>query len=183
MTVGRVIPKARAKLSPFQIPSWALASMIQKRSTSLGSALGQLQNGQPELWRNFGSHLQLFKSFQLGGNFTYTKLSRQTRGNCLEDGFNTPEWNYNLSLGNPSVYKSLGFQVNFRQQAGFLWESALATGWVEGYSTLDAQLRAGIFKNSGSLKIGATNALNRYYSFLGGPAIGGFYYTSLTFEF
>lgn len=157
-----------------------------------------LQNSTQDLYRlwtnsktvslNYGGSLgvsyNFFKSFQLGGNFTYAKLSRQTRGDGLEDGFNTPEWNYNLSLGNPSVYKSLGFQVNFRQQAGFLWESALATGWVEGYSTLDAQLTVGIFNNLGSLKIGTTNALNRYYySFLGGPAIGGFYYTSLTFEF
>lgn len=157
-----------------------------------------LQNSTQDLYRlwtnsktegtNYGGSLGLsytfYKSFLLSGNFTYAKLSRQTRGDGLEDGFNTPEWIYNLSLGNPSVYKSLGFQVNFRQQAGFLWESALATGWVEGYSTLDAQLTAGIFKNSGSLKIGATNALNRYYySFLGGPAIGGFYYTSVTFEF
>jgi iron complex outermembrane receptor protein len=168
--------------------------------TSNGDSLGYyfLQNSTQDLYRlwtnsktvsvNYGGSLgvsyNFFKSFQLGGNFTYAKLSRQTRGDGLEDGFNTPEWNYNLSLGNSSVYKSLGFQVNFRQQAGFLWESALATGWVEGYSTLDAQLTAGIFKNSGSIKIGATNAFNRYYySFLGGPAIGGFYYTSVSFEF
>jgi outer membrane receptor protein involved in Fe transport len=157
-----------------------------------------LQNSTQDLYRlwtnsktvslNYGGSLGLsynfFKTFQFGGNFTYAKLSRQTRGDGLEDGFNTPEWNYNLSLGNPSVYKSFGFQLNFRQQAGFLWESALATGWVESYSTLDAQVTAGIFKNLGSLKIGATNVFNRYYySFLGGPAIGGFYYTSLTFEF
>jgi iron complex outermembrane receptor protein len=157
-----------------------------------------LQNSTQDLYRlwtnsktvslNYGGSLGLsynfFGSFRLSGNFTYAKLSRQTRGDGLEDGFNTPEWIYNLSLGNPSLYKSLGFQVNFRQQAGFLWESALATGWVEGYSTVDAQLTVGIFKNSGSLKIGATNAFNRYYySFIGGPAIGGFYYTSLTFGF
>ena len=163
---------------------------------SLGYAF--LQNSTQDLYRlwtnsktkslNYGGSLGIsynfYKNFQLGGNFTYAKLSRQSSGDGLEDGFNTPEWSYNLSLGNPLVYKSLGFQINFRQQAGFLWESALATGWVEGYGTLDAQLTAGIFKNSGSLKIGATNALNRYYySFLGGPAIGGFYYTSLTFEF
>lgn len=78
-----------------------------------------------KLWTNYktvslnyggslGVSYNFFKSFQLGGNFTYAKLSQQTRGDDLEDGFNTPEWNYNLSLGNPSVYKSLGFQVNFR---------------------------------------------------------------------
>lgn len=175
-----------------------LDANVPKTTNTDSLAYFFLQNSTQDLYRlwtnsktvstNFGGSLGLnytfFKSFQLGGNFTYSKLSRQTRGDGLEDGFNTPEWNYNLSLGNPSVYKSLGFQVNFRQQAGFLWESALATGWVEGYSTLDAQLTAGIFKNLGSLKIGTTNAFNRYYySFLGGPAIGGFYYTSVTFEF
>ncbi|PSL06399.1 iron complex outermembrane receptor protein [Cecembia rubra] len=166
--------------------------------TSNSDSIGNyfLQNSTQDLYRlwtnsktvslNYGGSLGLsynfFKGFWLGGNFTYARLSRQTRGDGLEDGFNTPEWIYNLSLGNPNLYKSLGFQVNFRQQAGFLWESALATGWVQGYSTLDAQLTMGIFKNLGSVKFGATNALNRYYySFLGGPAIGGFYYTSLTF--
>jgi outer membrane receptor protein involved in Fe transport len=155
-----------------------------------------LQNSTQDLYRlwtnsktvslNYGGSLgvsyNFFKSFQLGGNFTYAKLSRQTRGDGLEDGFNTPEWIYNVSFGNSAFYKNLGFMVNFRQQAGFLWESALATGWVEGYSTLDAQVTIGFLKNTCSLKLGATNALNRYYySFLGGPAIGGFYYTSLTF--
>lgn len=167
--------------------------------TSNSDSLGYyfLQNSTQDLYRlwtnsktvsltyggSLGVSYNFFKSFQLSGNLTYAKLSRQTRGDGLEDGFNTPEWNYNLSIGNPAFYKSIGFHVNFRQQAGFLWESALATGWVEGYSTLDMQVTAGILKNAGRIKIGATNALNRYYySFLGGPAIGGFYYSSLTFD-
>lgn len=155
-----------------------------------------LQNSTQDLYRlwtnsktvslNYGGSLgvsyNFFRSFRIGGNFTYAKLSRQTRGDGLEDGFNTPEWIYNVSLGNPNFLKNLGFQVNFLQQAGFLWESALATGWVQGYSTLDAQLTVAIFKNFGSIKFGATNALNRYYySYLSAPGIGGFYYTSLTF--
>lgn len=125
----------------------------------------------------------IFKDLKAGVNFTYAKLSRQSQGDGLEDGFNTPRWIYNLSLGSLSIYKTFGFQINFRQQAEFLWESALATGKVERYSTLDFQVNAGIMNNSINLKLGATNVLNSYYySFIGGPAIGGFYYSSVTFD-
>jgi outer membrane receptor protein involved in Fe transport len=168
--------------------------------TSNPDSLGYyfLQNSTQDLYRlwtnskteslNYGGSLgvdyNFYRGFHLMGNLTYSELSRKSRGDGLEDGFNTPLWIYNLSIGNPSIYKSLGFQVNFRQQARFFWESALASGWVQGYSTLDAQVTAGIFKNSGSIKLGATNAFNQYYySYLGGPAIGGFYYLSLTLDF
>ncbi len=33
------------------------------------------------------------------------------------------------------------------------------------------------------MKLGGTNLLNHYYvSYLGGPQVGGFYYTSITFD-
>jgi iron complex outermembrane receptor protein len=82
------------------------------------------------------------------------------------------------------LYKTIGFNINYRQQAAFLWQSALATGNVAGYSTLDFQVNASVLKNSLNIKFGATNLLNTYYySFIGGPSIGGYYYTSLTYGF
>jgi iron complex outermembrane receptor protein len=34
-----------------------------------------------------------------------------------------------------------------------------------------------------TLKLGSTNLLNvYYYSFIGGPSVGGFYYASLTYS-
>jgi hypothetical protein len=36
--------------------------------------------------------------------------------------------------------------INFRQQAAFLWQSALATGNVASYSTIDLQVNADLLK-------------------------------------
>lgn len=131
---------------------------------------------------SFGVSYELSKKFRIGGNFTYAKLSRKAQRDGLEDGFNTPEWTYNLSLSNPNFYKTLGFNINFRQQAPYLWQSALATGDVASYATLDLQVTAGLLKNTLLLKLGSTNLTNKYYySFIGGPAIAGFYYVSATF--
>ena len=48
-------------------------------------------------------------------------------------------------------------------------------------TTIDAQLTIGIVKNHANLKFGATNLTNQYYySYIGGPNIGGYYYGSLT---
>jgi outer membrane receptor protein involved in Fe transport len=131
----------------------------------------------------FGASYDLLTKFRVGGNFTYAKLSRKDQSDGLEDGFNTPEWTYNVFVGSPNFYKTLGFNINFRQQASYLWQSALATGNVAGYSTIDMQLTAGLFENKLQLKIGATNISNKYYySFVGGPAIGGLYYFNITYS-
>jgi len=131
-----------------------------------------------------GINYALTGKIRVGGNFTYAKLGHRGQRDGLEDGFNTPRWIYNFSVGSPAIYKTIGFNVNFRQQSSFLWQSALATGNVAGYSTVDLQLTAGLLKNAFVVKVGGTNVLNQYYySFIGGPSVGGFYYTSLTYGF
>lgn len=136
---------------------------------------------------NYGSSIgvsyEASRKYKIGGNFTYAKLARADRKDGLEDAFNTPEWAYNLLFGNPSLYKTVGFNINFRHQAAYLWQSALATGTVASFATLDAQMSAEILKNQVNIKIGANNLLNTYYySFIGSPQIGGFYYISLTYN-
>jgi outer membrane receptor protein involved in Fe transport len=132
---------------------------------------------------SFGISYQLPKKYTIGANFTYAKLTRKDHNDGLEDGFNTPEWMYNLSFGNPAVYKTLGFNINLRKQAAYLWQSALATGTVPSFTTIDAQVSADIIKAKLNLKIGASNLLNTYYySFIGGSNIGGFYYGSVTYN-
>ena len=124
----------------------------------------------------------LARKFTIGGNVTYAKLGYRERTDGLEDGFNTPLWIYNLSIGGVSIYKTLGFNINYREQAEFLWQSALATGSVPRYRTIDLQLTADFLKGVLTTKVGGTNVLNQYYySYIGGPAIGGFYYVNLTY--
>jgi iron complex outermembrane receptor protein len=134
---------------------------------------------------NYGSTLgvsgRLPANFTLSANVTLAKLARADQKDGLEDGFNTPTWIYNLTVGNPSIFAHFGFQVNYRWQSRYLWESSLATGTVPAYSSVDAQLQYNSIKNNLSIKLGATNLLNKYYySFIGGPSIGGFYYCTTT---
>lgn len=123
------------------------------------------------------------RQFKLAGNFTYAKLDKKENQDGLEDGFNTPEWIWNVSIANPQLLGRLGFMVNLRRQSNYLWQSALASGDVPAYTTLDAQVGYALFKSRMRVKLGGTNLLNQYYySFLAGPSIGGFYYVSIVYE-
>ncbi|MFP5040647.1 TonB-dependent receptor [Parasediminibacterium sp. JCM 36343] len=131
----------------------------------------------------FGIAYQLPKKYLVAGNYTLTKLAKKDNEDGLEDGFNSPEWMYNLSVSNPNVYKYIGFSVSFRQQASYLWQSSLATGTVASYSTIDAQVNYRLLHDKANIKIGANNALNKYYyTYIGGASVGGFYYTTLSLE-
>ena len=134
---------------------------------------------------NYGSTLNITwrmpSRFRLSGNVTVTKLDRKEQQDGLEDGFNTPEWMYNISFGNPALVKTFGFNINYRWQSSYLWQSSLATGNVAAYSTVDAQVQYGFLHNKLNIKLGASNLLNKYYySFIGGPSIGGMYYCTAT---
>lgn len=130
----------------------------------------------------FGITWNMPRNFRLYGNATLAKLDRVEQHDGLEDGFNTPEWIYNIGFGNASLLKnSFGFNINYRWQSSFQWQSSLATGTVPACGTVDAQLQYTFLKAGTTLKLGATNLLNKYYySFIGGPAIGGLYYLTAT---
>jgi outer membrane receptor protein involved in Fe transport len=171
------------------IPKTQLADSIPYYlQTNSKQGLYRLWTNSKTISHNYGGSIgvsyDFLSRFQAGGNFTYARLQRKDQSDGLEDGFNTPSWAYNLFFGSPAFYKTYGFNVNFRQQASYLWQSALATGNVASYSTLDAQVSVRVFDDHLQMKAGASNLLNKYYySFIGGPAIGGFYYTSVTYNF
>ncbi|GEN76901.1 TonB-dependent receptor [Chryseobacterium hagamense] len=132
---------------------------------------------------SIGTNYFLGRHYQISGNISYAKLSRTDNNDGFEDGFNTPEWIANLSFGGTDIFDHLGFNLTYRRQSGFYWRSFLVNGEVAAYGTVDAQVNYDFFKEKLKVKIGATNLLNRpYYSFLGGPGIGGLYYTTLTYS-
>jgi iron complex outermembrane receptor protein len=109
-------------------------------------------------------------------------LQKSANEDGLEDGFNTPQWMVNFSLSNENIYKKLGAGIAFKWQSAYYWQSFLVTGNTPAYTNVDAQLSYVFTSINLKIKMGATNLLNRYYnSFLGGPSIGGLYYTTLTF--
>ncbi len=123
------------------------------------------------------------KNYFFGGNVSYASLDRKTSNDGLEDGFNTPKWITNISISNPQVYKNLGAAITYRWQSSYYWRSFLVNGEVPAYHTVDMQVNYTFLKPQLNVKLGAANLLNQYYySFLGGPYIGGFYYLALTFS-
>jgi iron complex outermembrane receptor protein len=128
-----------------------------------------------------GIRYTLLRSFHVSGNVTYARLQRKSNNDGLEEGFNTPRWIVNVSLANDHLYKNMGFSLTWRWQSDYYWQSFLVNGNVPAYQTVDAQVSSKW--NKLSLKIGSSNIFNHYYnSFLGGPSIGGFYYTTLTYS-
>jgi len=98
-------------------------------------------------------------------------------------GFNTPRWNTNLSFGNRAIARNIGFNIVWKWQDSFLWESPLVTGNVSAYSTVDAQLTYHVPSAKASIKWGGANIFNhRYLQYAGGPTIGALYYVAITFD-
>ena len=60
---------------------------------------------------NYGSSLGLtynfLKNFKVSGNVTYSALQHKSSNDGLEDGFNTPKWITNLSIGNDKIFKQI----------------------------------------------------------------------------
>ncbi|WP_210521498.1 TonB-dependent receptor [Hymenobacter terricola] len=160
-------------------------------ATALNARSGQARyrlwtNSQSQVYNYGGSvglRYEVGRGYLIGANTTYTRLDRTENGDGLEDGFNTPRWAYNLSLGNENVYKNFGFGLNYRHQSGYFSQTFLVVGDVPAYSTLDAQLSYAVPAAQVRFKLGASNVLNNYYvSYLGGPSVGGLYYLAVTYS-
>ena len=162
----------------------AVATALNARATQARYRLWT--NSQSQV-RNYGGsaglRYELPGGLLAGANLTHARLRRTEAGDGLEDGFNTPRWLYNLSLGHDRLPRGLGFGLNYRWQQRYYSQTFLVTGYVPAYGTLDAQLSYAVpTKPDLRFKLGATNVLNRYYaSFLGGPSVGGLYYLTLTY--
>ncbi len=135
---------------------------------------------------NYGFGVQLkyafVKGWNLNSNLSYSNFTNNNVADGLEDGFNTPKWMIKISMDKQNIFKNGGAAISWRWQDAFAYQSFLVNGVVPAQSVLDAQVNYAFTKQSLNIKIGATNLLNQYYtSILGGPQIGGLYYTTLTY--
>jgi iron complex outermembrane receptor protein len=138
-------------------------------------------------YNNYGSALGLTYNFYgrytLAGNVNYNNITENKAKDVFETGFNTPNWTSNVSFGNREIVKNLGFNVVWRWQQEFLWESPLVNGTVPAFHTFDAQVSYKVPQYKALIKLGATNLLNKaYVQYAGGATIGGLYYTAITFD-
>lgn len=127
----------------------------------------------------------LGNGYSIAGNVAWNDLISQE--DLTEQGFrasyNTPEWRYNIRLENRKVTPNLGFNIVYRWQDAFLWESSFGSGIVDAFSALDAQVSYKIPRLNTTVKLSGSNILNDYYvNSFGNPSIGGIYLLSFKFD-
>ncbi|MCH8557217.1 MAG: TonB-dependent receptor [Balneolia bacterium] len=125
------------------------------------------------------------RGYTLGGNVTYNELisERDLRDQGFSAGFNTPNWRYNISLRNRNVIENVGFNLTYRWQDAFIWESAFGEGVIDAFGTLDAQVSYRIPQWRTIVKLSGQNILNeRYTTSFGNPSLGAVYMLSFTFD-
>ncbi|PST82116.1 energy transducer TonB [Pedobacter yulinensis] len=138
-------------------------------------------------YNNFGSSLGLTYNFTgkftVAGNVNYSDITENTEKDVFVTGFNTPNWATNLSFGNREILPNFGFNVVWKWQEAFLWESPLVNARVPAYHNFDAQVSYRIPQAKAFIKVGGTNLFNKHYiQYAGGPTLGALYYASITFD-
>jgi len=128
-----------------------------------------------------GLEYALPKGFRASGNIAYNDISNND-ANVLTQ-FNTPKVKFNLSVANYTIAKRYGFNLTYRWQESYTYESSFVSGTTPAFGTLDGQISMKIPRVHGTVKIGATNMLNKYYvDAIGNARIGGLYYVALGYN-
>jgi iron complex outermembrane receptor protein len=132
----------------------------------------------------FGADYRAVNDFVFRGNISYDGLKELKESiPGFQTKFNTPNYKLNLGVGNSHLTRRIGFNINWRWQEAFLWESTFGVAEIPAYNTLDAHVSYHLSRIKSVLKIGGSNLLNRYYTTSFGTAqVGGLYYLSLTFD-
>ncbi len=160
----------------------ALTSLLSSNADNTFQIYTNLDDRVTSQGAAIGLTYSLPRGYNLGGNYSWNKLIGGFTENNLAE-FNTPEHKFNINFGNRKVIDNLGFNITYRWQDAFRWESSFAIGDVPAYSTLDAQVSYKLPDLKSIIKVGGSNLFNEYYiQSLGGPSIGAIYYVSITFD-
>jgi hypothetical protein len=156
-------------------------------AASKGQERYRVYTNAKNIYHNYGAALgvtyNFFRKFTVAGNVNYNRMRSAGTNDIFVTGFNTPQWTTNLSFGNREVVKNIGFNIVWRWQDSFLWESPLVTGTIASYQTVDAQVTFRFPKVNSQLKLGGANIFNnRYIQYAGGPTIGALYYAAITVD-
>ena len=129
-----------------------------------------------------GLSKKVLNGFDLGFNYSYSKFEEEGGSDPdFEAGFNTPEHKVKVQFGKTNLFKNFGFNVNYRWQDEFLWQSSYYDGMVEARSVVDAQINYTIPNLKSVVKLGGANLGGKeYFSAPGVGATGSQFYLSWT---
>jgi iron complex outermembrane recepter protein len=164
----------------------AVISMLAANRTPRQTRYRVYTNAKQK-YNNYGSALGLtynfYQKYTVSGNINYNNISKNKSADVFVTGFNTPNWATNFSFGNRAVVRNIGFNIVWKWQQAFQWQSPLANGAVPAYHNFDAQITNRIPSLKTSIKVGGTNIFNnRYIQYAAGPTIGALYYVSITVD-
>ena len=129
-----------------------------------------------------GLSKKVMNGFDLGFNYSYAKFEEAGGSDPdFEAGFNTPEHKVKVQFGKTDLFKNFGFNVNYRWQDEFLWQSSYYDGMVDARSVVDAQINLTIPNLKSVVKLGGANLGGKeYFSAPGVGATGSQFYLSWT---
>jgi len=168
-------------------PAVAATPTAPAAAASKGQDRYRVYTNAKNKYTTYGSSLGLtynfYKTFTISGNVNYNKIKGNSTPDLFITGFNTPDWTSNVSFGNRAVTRNVGFNIVWKWQNSFLWESPLVTGQVAAINNIDAQVTYRVPTAKSTIKIGGTNVLNnRRIQYAGGPTIGALYYVAITLD-
>jgi len=162
------------------------APTTHQGNTVAAGSLYSLYNNSLENVTSIGAGVGLTyslpRNFSLNGSYSYATFDANESAD-FRAGFNTPENKFNIGIGNRKLFDNFGFNINFRWQEGYLWQSSYGEWNVPEFGVLDAQINYKLSALRSMVKVGATNlGGGDYRTNLGAPFVGQMYYISLTFD-
>ena len=157
--------------------------IIQTDSSDIFSIPVNTTSKVKTLGWGLGLDYRLPMNFTVAANISSDELKDVPVG--FKTYFSTPKYRANLSFGNTGFgyKKRMGFNIAYRWQDAFFYESDFTNGQINAVHTLDAQVSCKFPAQKILLKLGATNLLNQYYTNgMGNSVIGGLYYLSIGYN-
>ena len=121
----------------------------------------------------------------LSGNYNYATFEDNRDANSqFRAGFNTPENKFNIGIArNITRTKNLGFNLNYRWQQEFEWQSDFGVAMIPEFGVIDAQVSYKLSSIKTIIKLSGSNLFGGdYRTNFGGPFVGQQYILSLTFD-
>jgi len=131
-----------------------------------------------------GADYRTTRAFIISGNVSFNDLADISEAPPgFLSKFNTPRFRMNAGLGNRHITRRIGFNLNYRWQDSFIWQSTFGVGEIPAFATLDAMVSFRFPEIKSTFKVGGSNMLNDYYTTSYGSAqVGGLYYFTWTFD-
>ena len=124
----------------------------------------------------------MLNNYQFSANVSHNDVNK-TDDPSFQIQFNTPDYRYNISFGNRKLTKLLSFNINYRWQNSFLWESTFGVGDIPSIHNIDAQVTFDLKNLHTKVKMGGSNILNNYHTTsFGSASVGALYYVTILLD-